>query len=367
MLSGVLQYTSNDCMCSLLQAMELLKDYKEGLIECGPKVGFLKQLIEESVTVGDKMLVFSQSLFTLSLIEDFLGKWQVPGRDYNWAKNKNYFRLDGSTSTAEREKMINQFNDSQNDRLFLFLLSTRAGSLGINLVGANRVVVFDASWNPCHDAQAVCRVYRYGQYKHCYIYRLVADFTMEKKIYDRQVNKEGISNRVIDELNPNHYMTKRQVDLLNFEERDQTTVDNCEWTEKFGDTVLCKVLSNNYQWLSAMPFKHESLLTDRLEEKLSKAEKRKAREGYEMEKRMGMAGSRPGSGGYRTIGGVSGMMMGSRLGNSFSRPVASIRPMMSTPVTVGNKPVSVRPDVVVQQIHTTTGIYVMLVKCSFVL
>lgn len=173
-------------------ADRILEKYQPDILSNGAKLMMAFSLIEESIKAGDKILLFSQSLLSLNLIEEMLQKCNVPNTSRRWAKNVNYFRLDGSTSGIERERLIKDFNKPNND-LWLFLLSTRAGCLGINLIGANRVIVLDASWNPCHDAQAVCRVFRYGQTKNCYIYRLIADHTMEKKIYDRQINKQSVS------------------------------------------------------------------------------------------------------------------------------------------------------------------------------
>lgn len=194
-------------------AVELMKDYVPGLIENSAKMVLFLCILEEALALGDRILLFSQSLFTLSLIEEYLQRSfiPVPGVYERWQRNRTYFRLDGSTAALEREKLINEFNANPN--VYLFLVSTRAGSLGINLVGANRVIVFDASWNPCHDTQAVCRVYRYGQKKPCYVYRFVMDNCLEKKIYDRQINKQGMSDRVVDECNPDAHLSIKEVSL----------------------------------------------------------------------------------------------------------------------------------------------------------
>ncbi|KAG0423324.1 hypothetical protein HPB47_000893 [Ixodes persulcatus] len=151
-------------------AYPLLEQYQPDQLENSHKFLVLMTILEQTLGVGDKLLVFSQSLSTLDLVERFLGQREVPLRPGlphgdKWARGRNYFRLDGSTSAQEREKLINEYN--ANAGVSLFLLSTRAGCLGINLTGANRIVVLDASWNPCHDAQAVCRIYRYGQAKPC--------------------------------------------------------------------------------------------------------------------------------------------------------------------------------------------------------
>lgn len=218
--------------------------------------------------------------------------------------------LDGSTSALEREKLINEFNS--NPKIYLFLVSTRAGSLGINLIGANRVVVLDASWNPCHDTQAVCRVYRYGQRKPCFVYRLVVDNCLEKKIYDRQINKQGISDRVVDECNPDAHLTIKDVNTLCWDDKSDEGEEK-DWShvrDNYIDVVLQKVLTLHGRRLNKEPFQHESLLVDRKEKQLSQQEKRLAKKGYEREKQAARQPS------YSMMGGLRG-----------HRPIASVRPM----------------------------------------
>ncbi|XP_059800431.1 helicase ARIP4 isoform X2 [Hypanus sabinus] len=373
-------------------AKDILASYQPGLLENSAKMVLLFELIEESVKLGDKILVFSQSLSTLSVIEEFLGKRQIPAKigseeaPQPWIRNVNYYRLDGSTSVLERERLINQFNDPRNSKACLFLLSTRAGCLGINLVGANRVVVFDASWNPCHDAQAVCRVYRYGQRKPCYIYRLVSDYTLEKKIYDRQISKQGMSDRVIDDLNPMLNFTRKEVEsLLHFVEEEPVSAEANFETDKLCDEVIHRACAKHKHLVTKSPFQHESLLMDRKEYKLTKAEKKAAKKSYEDEKRASVPYTRPSYAQYypasdqslTNIPIFSQRHWRGPVKGLDEKPVASVRPVQSTPIPMMPRqvpsglgipssgfgpmfPVShlQRAGVVVQKIVTTTGMYI---------
>ncbi|KAF6022709.1 RAD54L2 [Bugula neritina] len=256
-------------------------DYRPGVLENSGKFVILFQIIEETLRLGEKLLIFSQSLTTLNLLEQFLSRMPIPHSclNENWSRNVTYFRLDGSTNATERERLVHQFNSRDNKDVSLFLLSTKAGCLGINLIGANRVVVLDASWNPCHDCQAVCRVYRYGQTRPCFIYRFVSDNTLERKIYDRQVNKQGMADRVVDEIQVNNNFSKKEKDqLLEYQDKDLPTIDPTNIERSCSDPVLTKVIKTNHHWVTQNPFTHESLLIEDHDQKLTRAEKRLAKE-----------------------------------------------------------------------------------------
>ena len=266
-----------------------MNDYVPDVLENSAKFSIFFAILDETIRVGDRILLFSQSLFTLGLLEQFLQERCLPDTEIPFRPGVNYFRLDGSTPVQERERLINEFNAAPNGvgpgAVPLFLVSTRAGSLGVNLVGANRVVVLDASWNPCHDSQAVCRVYRYGQEKNTFIYRLVADNTIERKIYDRQINKQGMADRVVDESNPDNYLYSKDINSLICDEKDDPPVESVHLNpEEEHDPVTKSVLALKGDLLTKAPFPHESLLIDRKEKKLTKSEKRLAEKTFEIEK-----------------------------------------------------------------------------------
>lgn len=135
---------------------------------------------------GEKCLIFSGFVMVLNMVEYFMKMIDEQSKNPKahlyglsrfrgpWRPGMDYYRLDGGTSKSTRHEMINKFNDPKNRVTRVFLISTKAGGQGINLVGANRVVILDTSWNPAVDQQGIFRIYRLGQQKPCYIYRLLA-------------------------------------------------------------------------------------------------------------------------------------------------------------------------------------------------
>ncbi|CAJ0579968.1 unnamed protein product, partial [Mesorhabditis spiculigera] len=108
-----------------------------------------------------------------------------------------FVRLDGSMSIKNRAKIVEKFNDPESPE-YCFLLSSKAGGCGLNLIGANRLVMFDPDWNPANDDQAMARVWRDGQKKTCFIYRLLAAGSIEEKMFQRQTHKKALSSCVVD-------------------------------------------------------------------------------------------------------------------------------------------------------------------------
>ena len=108
-------------------------------------------------------------------------------------------RLDGSTSTTARQRIVSRFNSPYTDAddVFVLLLSSKAGGTGLNLIGASRILLFDMDWNPAHDLQAMARVWRDGQKRRVYVYRLATAGSIEEKIFQRQVTKQGLGGCVL--------------------------------------------------------------------------------------------------------------------------------------------------------------------------
>ncbi|XP_071444534.1 DNA excision repair protein ERCC-6-like [Hetaerina americana] len=133
---------------------------------------------------GHRVLLFTQGRQMMCILENFLIQ-----------QGYSYLKLDGATSVASRQPLISEFN--QNSSHFVFLLTTRVGGLGINLTGANRVLIYDPDWNPATDTQARERAWRPGQQRHVTVYRLVTAGTIEEKIYHRQIFKQFLTDRVL--------------------------------------------------------------------------------------------------------------------------------------------------------------------------
>ncbi|KAI0127945.1 SNF2 family N-terminal domain-containing protein [Xylariales sp. AK1849] len=159
--------------------------YKWGAANKSGKMQVVKALLQMWKKFGHKTLLFSQGVQMLNILEEFVKRQD----------GVRYLRMDGSTAIKERQSLVDQFNNDPD--LDVFLLTTKVGGLGVNLTGANRVIIFDPDWNPSTDVQARERAWRLGQKKEVVIYRLMTAGTIEEKIYHRQIFKQFLSNKVL--------------------------------------------------------------------------------------------------------------------------------------------------------------------------
>jgi len=163
------------------------------------KVEVFLNLLDEIVNEGRKVLVFSQFTSMLNILESEIKK-----------KKYQYLRLDGSTK--ERMNLVNEFNENDNKKIFL--ISLKAGGLGLNLTSADNVIIFDPWWNPFAESQAIDRSHRMGQKKTVNVYKLIAKNTIEDKILKLQKNKK----RSFDILLGDSLKNSRKINFNDFKE-----------------------------------------------------------------------------------------------------------------------------------------------------
>lgn len=149
----------------------------ERIIEASGKLHVLDRLLIKLRANGHRVVIFSQFTSVLDILNDYLEYREIP-----------FCRLDGQTNRVQRQIDINRYN-APNSHLFAFIMSTRAGGLGVNLQTADTVILYDSDWNPQSDLQAMARVHRIGQKKIVHVYRLVTEGTVEERIVQRAEKK----------------------------------------------------------------------------------------------------------------------------------------------------------------------------------
>ncbi|KAB7505761.1 DNA excision repair protein ERCC-6 [Armadillidium nasatum] len=175
-----------------------------------------------------KALLFTQSRQMLCILEKFLTD-----------ESYEYLKMDGGTSVGSRQSIIDKFNNTPS--IFIFLLTTRVGGLGVNLTGADRVIIYDPDWNPSTDTQARERAWRIGQKRHVTIYRLLTAGTIEEKIYHRQIFKQFLTNRVLkDPKQQRFFKTNDLFELFTLNEGEQEKTESAAIFAGTGSEIIVK-------------------------------------------------------------------------------------------------------------------------------
>ncbi|CAA22447.2 Helicase swr1 [Schizosaccharomyces pombe] len=189
--------------------------------DCG-KLQVLDRLLKDLVSNGHRVLIFTQMTKVLDILEQFLN---IHGH--------RYLRLDGATKIEQRQILTERFNND--DKIPVFILSTRSGGLGINLTGADTVIFYDSDWNPQLDAQAQDRSHRIGQTRDVHIYRLISEYTVESNML-RRANQKRMLDKIV--IQGGEFTTEwfRKADVLDLFDLDDESLKKVKADSDSGST-----------------------------------------------------------------------------------------------------------------------------------
>ncbi|XP_055605954.1 DNA repair and recombination protein RAD54B-like [Uranotaenia lowii] len=262
--------------------IKVLNDNLPAWNQMGPsdssKLGIVEWLLESLIEKREKIVLVSYYSKTLDMFQGLC-------EHYNY----KFSRLDGSTPAHDRSKIVSAFNDSNSD-IFILLLSAKAGGSGLNLIGASRLVLFDNDWNPASDLQAMARIWRDGQTKQVYIYRLLTAGSIEEKIYQRQISKTSLSGTVVDQ--------KQNLANLKFSDEELKDLFSLATSEEEQNCLTHLLLDCNCRGRGEIPETSSSDLSQEADQtsepheesrfklKLGKAKSKKAKRSLKMQELM---------------------------------------------------------------------------------
>ena len=203
------------------------------LVEASAKLRLLETLLPKLQERGHRVLIFSQFLDMLNIIEDFLDGMQM-----------TYQRLDGTMGSLEKQKRIDQFN-APDSPLFAFLLSTRAGGVGINLATADTVIILDPDFNPHQDLQAIARAHRIGQKNKVLCFQLLTRSSVEEKIVQMGRKKMALDHVVVEQLDADEDEEHDVESILKYGAAELFKDDTADHDIRYDDASIEKLLDRS--------------------------------------------------------------------------------------------------------------------------
>ncbi|MCJ1472734.1 hypothetical protein MMC13_001383 [Lambiella insularis] len=231
------------------RVLSIKPGYNYGNAMKSGKMVIVKELLDVWKKGGHKTLLFAQHRIMLDILQKYVRAME----------GINYRRMDGNTPISSRQAMVDEFNN--NPEAHVFLLTTKVGGLGINLTGADRVIIYDPDWNPSTDIQARERAWRLGQKREVQIYRLMVAGTIEEKIFHRQIFKQFLTNKILrDPKQRQTFQLKDLHDLFSLGGADEEATETGRLFQgaevKYGNGTAEKRMSSDYDptpWGGATP------------------------------------------------------------------------------------------------------------------